>query len=84
MIEELKKVESSVKISHTKLVSFIVTEYMEKYFSKNKKSISIEYRDSKKQITGKLTELNNEQLLALSKYIEKLKLENHNRINNEL
>jgi hypothetical protein len=83
MIQGLRDFDSSVKVSHTKLVSFIVSEYEDKYFVKNQKSIAIEFRDSKKQITGKLTELSRDQLLSLSKYIEKIKIESNKEVKHE-
>jgi hypothetical protein len=72
MLEELKQMDESIKIDHSKLVSFILIDYRENYFEKNKKRIATFHRDSKEQIRGKLTGLSLEQLEAVSKYIEKI------------
>lgn len=81
MLQELKSMELNMKIDHSKLVSYIVADYKENYFHKNKKKIANFHRDSKKQLKSKISDLTQEQLENLSKYIErmqpKVKTESH-------
>lgn len=75
MLEEIERTEKNLKIDHSKLVSYIVSEYRDKYFKKNMKKIISMHRDSKKQIKNKLSGLSDEQLLALTKAIVKIEQE---------
>ncbi len=73
MMEKLTKIDPNIKIDHSKLVSYIVVHYHEKYFNKNIKNIISFHRDSRKEIKSKLDSLTNAEIETLSKYLTKLK-----------
>jgi hypothetical protein len=74
MLKEIKLSGTSLKIDHSRLISFIVVDYFDIYFKKSKNKIIDAHRDSKKQIQGKLSKLNEKQLHALSRYISKIEI----------
>ena len=79
MLKNLLKNESELKVDHSRLISFIVNDYKERFFFKNINKILSAHRDSKKQIKNKLSDLNESQLQALSKALQKIELEDNKK-----
>ena len=75
MMQKIQTTNCKLKIDHSKLVSFIVAEYKEKYFSRNIDKITSFHKDSRKEINNKLNTLSHKELETLSKYISKLRPE---------
>ena len=84
MLEEVMKKESGLKVDHSKLVSFIVNDYKERFFTKSLEKIARAHRDSKKQIKNKLANLSDSQLQALSKALLKIEKENSQHTHTEI
>ena len=72
MLVELFKVDEHLKINHSKLASFILTEYRSKYFEKSKSRLVIAHQDKKKHLKDAIELLNMEELEATMKYLSKL------------
>ena len=75
MMRKIDTNDSRLKIDHSKLVSYIIIDYSDKYFAKNLKKIVSFHTDSRQEIKSKLNKFSNEELELLSKYISKLKPE---------
>jgi hypothetical protein len=73
MLMELLNDDKSLKVNHSKLASFILTEYHTKHFEKAKPRLIIAHQDKKKCIINKIEGLDLEELDATIKYLEKLK-----------
>jgi hypothetical protein len=72
MLVELFKVDEHLKINHSKLASFILTEYRSKYFEKSKSRLVLAHQDKKKHLKDAIELLNMEELEATMKYLSKL------------
>lgn len=75
MMQNIQNTNDKIKIDHSKLVSFIVTEYKEKFFNRSINKIISFHKDSRKELKSKLDTLTHKELETLSKYISKLKPE---------
>ncbi len=73
MLMELFKEDQHLKINHSKLASFILTEYHDKYFEKSKPRLVLAHQDKKKFIMDNIEGLDIEKLDATIKYLEKIK-----------
>lgn len=73
MLMELFKEDEYLKINHSKLASFILTEFHGKYFEKTKPRLLLAHQDKKKHILEKIETLDLEELDAAIKYLEKIK-----------
>ena len=72
MLVELFKVDEHLKINHSKLASFILTEYRSKYFENSKSRLVLAHQDKKKHLKDAIELLNMEELEATMKYLSKL------------
>jgi hypothetical protein len=72
MLLEINKIESHLKINNSKLISFIVMDYKERSFEKNKDKIIASHRDRKKEIHQKLKSLSGNDLESLLKTLDKM------------
>lgn len=72
MINKLKGYSDDIRINHSTLASFIIQEFKEKHFEKCKDKMIETFRDSKKEIKNKLHILSEEELIAVTKYLNKM------------
>lgn len=73
MLTELFKEDQHLKINHSKLASFILSEFHYRYFDKAKHRLILAHQDKKKFIMDKIDKLDIEKLDATIKYLEKIK-----------
>lgn len=73
MLVELFKVDEHLKINHSKLASFILTEYRYKYFEKSKSRLVIAHQDKKKHLKDAIEALDVAEIEATLKYLDKIK-----------
>jgi hypothetical protein len=73
MLVELFKVDEHLKINHSKLASFILTEYRSKYFEKSKSRLVIAHQDKKKHLKDAIEALDVAEIEATLKYLDKIK-----------
>lgn len=76
MLMELLNADKNIKICHSKLASFILTEYHTKYFKRSKQRLIAAHQDKKKCIISKIENMDIDKLEATIKYLEKLKKDN--------
>jgi hypothetical protein len=72
MLMELFKVDEHLKINHSKLASFILSEYRTRHFEKAKSRLVQAHQDKKKHLKNAIELLNMEELEATMKYLSKL------------
>ena len=72
MLKTLKDGDKSVIVDYSKLTSFIISDYFEKYFNKNTDNIRNFFQDSKKKIIKEIEDLSPKNLEILHKYLSKL------------
>jgi hypothetical protein len=72
MLVELFKVDEHLKVNHSKLASFILSEYRMKNFEKAKSRLVDAHQDKKKNLKDAIEHLNTEELEATMKYLSKL------------
>lgn len=72
MLMELFKVDEHLKINHSKLASFILSEYRTRHFEKAKSRLVQAHQDKKKHLKNAIELLNMEKLEATMKYLSKL------------
>ena len=73
MLMELFKIDDHLKINHSKLASFILTEFQIKYFEKGKSRLVLAHQDKKKHLKVAIEALDVEEIEATIKYLEKIK-----------
>lgn len=73
MLMELLNEDRGLKVNHSKLASFILTEFHLKYFKRAIPRLVIAHQDKKKCILDKIEGLDLQELDATIKYLEKLK-----------
>jgi len=73
MLVELFKVDEHLKINHSKIASFILTEYRSKYFEKSKSRLVIAHQDKKKHLKDAIEALDVAEIEATLKYLDKIK-----------
>ncbi len=73
MLMQLLNQDSDLKVNHSKLASFILTEFHYKHFKKDIPRLIIANQDKKKCILDKIEGLDLQELDATIKYLEKLK-----------
>jgi hypothetical protein len=73
MLMELLSEEKNLKINHSKLASFILSEFHSKHFEKAKSRLVLAHQDKKKCIMNQIEGLGLEELEATIKYLEKIK-----------
>ncbi len=73
MLVELFKVDEHLKINHSKLASFILTEYRSKYFEKSKSRLVLAHQDKKKHLKDAIEALDVTEIEATLKYLDKIK-----------
>ena len=72
MLVELFKVDEHLKINHSKLASFILSEYRTRHFDKAKSRLVQAHQDKKKHLKDAIERLNIEELEATMKYLSKM------------
>ena len=72
MLMELFKIDEHLKINHSKLASFILSEYRTRHFEKAKSRLVQAHQDKKKHLKNAIELLNMEELEATMKYLSKL------------
>jgi len=72
MLMELLKVDEHLKVNHSKLASFILSEYRIKNFEKAKSRLVEAHQDKKKHLKDAIELLNMDELEATMKYLSKL------------
>jgi hypothetical protein len=72
MLMELFKVDEHLKINHSKLASFILSEYRTRHFDKAKSRLVQAHQDKKKHLKDAIERLNIEELEATMKYLSKM------------
>lgn len=72
MLMELFKVDEHLKINHSKLASFILSDYRTRHFEKAKPRLVQAHQDKKKHLKNAIELLNMEELEATMKYLSKL------------
>ncbi len=75
MLKELSGFDAALKINNSKLISFIVLDYREKNFEKNKEKIAQSHRDKRKDANSKLCALSEFELENVIKFLDKIKKE---------
>lgn len=73
MLVELFKVDEHLKINHSKLASFILSEYRSKYFEKSKSRLVLAHQDKKKHLKDAIKALDLAEIEATLKYLDKIK-----------
>lgn len=73
MLMELFKEDEDLKINHSKLASWIVTEFHAKHFEKTKSRLVLAHQDKKKHLKSAIETLGAEEIEATIKYLEKIK-----------
>jgi hypothetical protein len=73
MLVELFKLDEHLKINHSKLASFILTEYRSKYFEKSKSRLVLAHKDKKKHLKDAIEALDVTEIEATLKYLDKIK-----------
>jgi hypothetical protein len=79
MLRELRTKDKSVRIDNSKLVSYILCEYFESFFHKNKEKIRNSFQDSKKKIISDINDLSPEKLEELSRFLIKRNFQKSNK-----
>jgi|GEM_PF-5513947 len=74
MLEVIAKTDIEAKVTLSKLLSFIVIEYSQKYFDRSLEKITSLYRDKKKDAAKKIESMSEEQLASVLKYLEKMEM----------
>ena len=72
MLDALMKADSEAKVTLSKLLSFIVLDYSQKYFDRSLEKITSLYRDKKKDAAKKIESMSEEQLASVIKFLEKM------------
>lgn len=72
MLVELFKIDEHLKINHSKLASFILSEYRTRHFEKSKSRLVLAHQDKKKHLKDAIELLNMEELEATMKYLSKM------------
>ena len=73
MLKILTSTGAILKINHSKLLSFIMLDYKERYFEKNQEKIILHHLDKRKDAQDKLVTLSDEDLEAVVKFLSKIK-----------
>ena len=73
MLNDLVTCESDLIINTSKLVSFLLIEFKEKYFERSKCGIAYVFRNKRKHAETRLSALTEEELEAAIKYLTKIK-----------
>jgi hypothetical protein len=73
MLNDLVTCESDLIINTSKLVSFLLIEFKEKYFERSKSGIAYVFRNKRKHAETRLSALTEEELEAAIKYLTKIK-----------
>ena len=73
MLKTLTSIGASLKINHSKLLSFIALDYKDRYFEKNQEKIILHHLDKRKDAQDKLVSLSENDLEAVVKFLTKLK-----------
>lgn len=73
MLMELLSTDKSIKICHSQLASFILTEYHSRHFERARPRLIIAHQDKKKCIIDKIEGMDLEKLEATIKYLDKIK-----------
>jgi hypothetical protein len=81
MLMELSNADKSVKICHSQLASFILTEFHSRHFERAKPRLIIAHQDKKKFIMDKIESMDLENLEATIKYLDKIKKEDSSNEN---
>jgi hypothetical protein len=75
MLKELSGFESTLTINNSKLISYIVLDYREKCFEKNKERIAQSHRNKRKDARTKLCTLSETELESVIKFLDKMNKE---------
>lgn len=73
MIQELLEGDPHLKINHSKIASFIITDYHCRYFDKAKPRLTLIHQDKRKCLLAKIENLDMKELEATIKYLDKIK-----------
>ena len=73
MLMELFKVDEHLKINHSKLASFILSEYRTRHFDKAKSRLVQAHQDKKKHLKDAIEALDVAEIEATIRYLDKIK-----------
>ena len=73
MIVEIKGLDGDVSINKSKLTSMIVLDYLNSKFEIDKKNLIMRLKNQRKILKTKISELNEDELINMMKYLEKVK-----------
>ncbi len=84
MLKELFKEDEFLKINNSKLASFIIFDFHQRNFEKARSKLVLAYQDKKKHLKDKIEGLDQEELDAAIKYLDKIKKpQDENPVSNE-
>jgi hypothetical protein len=73
MIDELTNSDPKSRLNNSKLLSFIVVDFKDKYFERTKDRILLAHRDKRKDAKDKLASLSETELEGVINYLNKIK-----------